>query len=118
MKRKVYECNEPSCTLGGRGVPGRFSGGATKEMITTITGDPEPENHGEGVCPNCGEKGKLIEGAEFEPADGHDPYARHHKAVAARVDDPDDKLTADDAQAALMELVPDAQVVGGDDDAD
>lgn len=112
----VYECNTPTCTLGTRKEPGRFSGGATKEQITVITGDPEPENHGDGVCPNCGEKGKQV--GTFTPAKGTDPYQRHHNAIAARVADPDDPLDADGAMEALMELVPAKAATGdGDDDA-
>ena len=56
----VYECHNPHCTLGTPGSPGRFSGGATKEQITLLTGDPEPEDHGAGVCPNCGKKGEKV----------------------------------------------------------
>lgn len=113
---QVYECRNTGCTLGTPGNPGRFSGGASKEQITLLTGDPEPEKFGEGVCPNCGKDGRAV-GTEPDSHEGHDPYARHHRAVAARVADPDDKLTADDAQAAFMELVPDKHVAGGDDDA-
>ena len=55
---KVYVCENPACTLGTAGKPGgRFTGGASKEMITLITGDPDPEKHGHGVCPNCGQPG-------------------------------------------------------------
>jgi hypothetical protein len=60
MAKQVYECNYPACSLGTPGVPGRFTGGATKERITMLTGDPEPEQHGDGVCPNCGHPGKKV----------------------------------------------------------
>lgn len=53
---KVYECTNKACTLGTPGQPGRFTGGATKDMIMMLTGDPDPEHHGAGVCPNCGQK--------------------------------------------------------------
>ena len=56
----IYECTNEACTLGTRGNPGQFTGGITKEQVTLITGDPEPENHGKGICPNCGEPGKEI----------------------------------------------------------
>jgi hypothetical protein len=55
---KTYECTNPACSLGAVGQPGTFTGGATKEYITLLTGDPNPENHGSGVCPNCGKPGK------------------------------------------------------------
>ena len=57
---KVYECDNPACSLGTVGSPGTFTGGATKERITMITGDPEPEQVGNGVCPNCGKLGKEV----------------------------------------------------------
>ena len=55
---KTYLCENKACTLGATGQPGRFTGGATKAFITTLTGDPNPKNHGPGVCPNCGTPGK------------------------------------------------------------
>jgi hypothetical protein len=57
---KLYECSNPACSLGTVGNPGKFSGGATKQHITTLTGEPEPENYGDGVCPNCGKAGKEV----------------------------------------------------------
>lgn len=59
-KDTLYECSNPACSLGTVGSPGRFTGGATPERITMLTGDPEPEKHGEGVCPNCGKEGKEV----------------------------------------------------------
>jgi hypothetical protein len=56
MARKVYLCENPACSLGTVGHPGRFTGGIAKEQMTMLTGDPEPEHHGEGVCPNCATK--------------------------------------------------------------
>lgn len=58
---KVYVCTNPACSLGAVGLPGHFTGGATKAQITLMTGNPEPENHGKGVCPNCGKPGKEAE---------------------------------------------------------
>lgn len=55
---KTYLCTNTACSLGAVGQPGRFTGGATKEFVTTITGDPDPKHHGNGVCPNCGKPGK------------------------------------------------------------
>lgn len=57
---QLYECSFVACSLGTVGSPGRFTGGATKERITQLTGDPDPEKHGEGVCPNCGNLGKKV----------------------------------------------------------
>ena len=56
----VYECNNVACSLGTLKGSGRFTGGATKERITMLTGNPEPDKFGEGVCPNCGEPGKKV----------------------------------------------------------
>jgi hypothetical protein len=55
---KTYQCDNPACSLGAVGQPGLFTGGATKEQVHILTGNPEPEDHGAGVCPNCGQKGK------------------------------------------------------------
>lgn len=54
---KTYLCTNKDCVLGTKGNPGRFSGGITQEQATMLGGDPEAE-HGKGVCPNCGQKGK------------------------------------------------------------
>lgn len=58
MAKKTYRCENPACSLGAVGHPGQFTGGATRDQITLLTGDPNPENHGNGVCPNCGKPGK------------------------------------------------------------
>jgi hypothetical protein len=101
----VYECSTTGCTLGSRATKGRFTGGATKEQITNLTGDPEPEHFGEGVCPNCGEPGELLD-EEYEVApEGNDPHQEIHDQVAARVADDQDELTAENAQAVVNELV-------------
>lgn len=55
---KTYLCTNQACSLGTAGHPGRFTGGATKETILLLTGDPDPKDHGPGVCPNCGHKGR------------------------------------------------------------
>lgn len=116
MTTKVYECKNTACTLGTPKTPGRFSGGATRKQITNLTGDPTPEKHGEGVCPNCGEPGTEVPNVP-PPHEGTDPYARHHKAIQARVESEEDKLTADDAQEAFEELVGEKAIrVPGDDD--
>lgn len=103
-KETVYECHNTACTLGTPGNPGRFTGGATKEQITTLTGNPEPENFGDGVCPNCGTLAAK-KTTDSVPHKGRDPYKRFHEQIEARVLDPEDKLNVDNAQAALYELV-------------
>ena len=55
---KTYQCTNPACSLGAVGEPGHFQGGASKDQIRLLTGDPDPDNHGAGVCPNCGKPGK------------------------------------------------------------
>lgn len=117
---KVYECENSSCLLGSRKQPGLFTGGASKELITTLTGDPEPEHHGEGVCPSCGEKAKKSHTAP-DPAKGKDPYQHlHEKATAdlgrewgklqARVYDPDDEMTEEEARAGYRALADKAEM--------
>jgi hypothetical protein len=54
---KTYQCENPACTLGAVGQPGRFTGGITKDQARLLTGNPESD-HGNGVCPNCGKPGK------------------------------------------------------------
>jgi hypothetical protein len=55
---KTYLCENPACSLGAVGQPGTFTHGATKEFVTMLTGNPDPEHYGQGVCPNCGTPGK------------------------------------------------------------
>lgn len=54
---KTYVCENPACSLGAVGEPGRFTGGITKQQASLLTGNPDPD-HGQGVCPNCGKPGK------------------------------------------------------------
>lgn len=60
MAPKMYRCENPACSLGAVGQPGLFTGGATKEFVTLLTGDQDPDkdSYGHGVCPNCGKPGK------------------------------------------------------------
>jgi hypothetical protein len=60
MAKKLYQCTNPACSLGTVGAPGHFTGGITKEQVTILTGNPEPKEHGEGVCPNCAQPGKEV----------------------------------------------------------
>jgi len=114
MSVKVYECQNERCPLGTADTKGKFSGGLTPEGAAVLGLDPETPT-GDGICPNCGKPGKSLDETQVFNK-GTDPYARHHKAIHARVLDEADNLTADDAQAALMELVPEKQAVGGGDD--
>lgn len=54
---KTYLCENPACSLGSVGEPGRFSGGQTDEQAFILTGNPEAKG-GKGICPNCGQEGK------------------------------------------------------------
>lgn len=60
----VYECRNTSCTLGSRQGPGLFTGGISAEQVSTMTGQPvdlvDAGDYGEGVCPNCGKRGKAV----------------------------------------------------------
>lgn len=57
---KRYECQNKACPLGTLNpwTPGRFTGGMT-EQNRAILGLPADHKIGEGVCPSCGEKGKV-----------------------------------------------------------
>lgn len=62
---KVYECHNKACSLGSASQPGMFSGGMTQEGKHLLTGQPidslkKGEDYGDGVCPNCGQKGKEV----------------------------------------------------------
>jgi hypothetical protein len=52
-----YVCENPACSLGIVGAPGRFTGGLTEQQAFILTGDPEAVG-GEGICPNCGVPGQ------------------------------------------------------------
>lgn len=54
---KLYRCENKACDLGGVDNPGHFTGGITKEQVTMLTGNLEPDKHGEGICPNCAKPG-------------------------------------------------------------
>lgn len=99
----VYECRNKACTLGSPKQPGRFTGGITAQQATNISGDPDAV-HGDGVCPNCGVKGSPTKERHVS-VKGTDPHQKLHDRVAARVADPADKLDADGAQAALLDLI-------------
>lgn len=60
---KTYLCTNEACSLGAVGQPGRFVGGMTQEGKHLLTGQPldslkKGDDYGDGVCPNCGQKGK------------------------------------------------------------
>lgn len=76
----LYECHNRACSLGTRGEPGRFSGGATQDTVMLLTGDPERE-YGEGICPNCATPGKSLN-EEFTPVEGEDPHQHLHDKIA------------------------------------
>lgn len=61
--KQLYQCMNSSCPLGSAKDAGLFTGGISKEQVTTLTGDPDPpkENYGKGICPNCGKAGKEVE---------------------------------------------------------
>jgi hypothetical protein len=115
----VYECTNESCSLGSMKTPGRFSGGATKQQITLLTGDPEPENHGEGICPNCGEPGHKLKDIPA-PHEGTDPLQPLHDkiggkaeketlAIRDRVMDTSDDFTPEEGLQAVSEISQQAQ---------
>jgi hypothetical protein len=115
VAERLFLCTNPACSLGSRKDGGQFTGGATKGQITTLTGDPEPEHVGEGVCPNCGELGDEI--GTHESAVGDDPYDDLHQQVAGMVADENIPVNKDNAQAELHDLVEEREnpsVEGGE----
>jgi hypothetical protein len=102
MPEAKYQCTNQACPIGSREDLGFFTGGLSEEGRATLGLDPEAEI-GEGICPNCGVKGKKV--GKFEPLAGEDPLQPLHDQVAKRVDDPDDELGPEGAQPALEELV-------------
>lgn len=75
MSTTLYECTNPQCTLGSANEPGHFTGGITADQVNLLTGTPvenltEGEDHGEGICPNCGKKGEPVGTHEFHPDNG------------------------------------------------
>ena len=57
MSETIYRCENPACSLGAVGAPGRFTGGITPTGYLLLTGNPYPGDTTEGVCPNCGKPG-------------------------------------------------------------
>lgn len=108
-----FECHTPGCSLGSRVSPGIFTGGITKEGAAMLTGAPvesftakdEGKTWGDGVCPNCGGPGTKMDDGQHVSHVGSDPYQPLHDEIAARVADPNDTLTAENAQSALEALV-------------
>lgn len=106
---KMYRCDNVACTVGPRSEPGYFTGGITADQVHKLTGRPVEElvdgvDYGEGICPNCATKATATK-EKHESLQGEDPHQHHHDAIAARVANPEDPLTVEDAQAALEELV-------------
>jgi hypothetical protein len=59
---KKFECTNKVCPLGTVipvWTPGQFTGGMTEQNRDTM-GLPADHPVGEGICPNCGQKGKAI----------------------------------------------------------
>ncbi len=62
-ERTVYICQNPACSLGAVGEPGRFTGGISALQVHLVTGEPLEDveksgKHGEGYCTNCGKSGR------------------------------------------------------------
>ena len=102
----VYECENPACSLGVVGSPGRFTGGITPQQAEMLTGDPEAET-GEGICPNCGKPATETD-ETHESAEGTDPYQEFHDQVKQEIDDlraaaldPDDSTSQEDVDHAM-----------------
>ena len=60
MPKKLYECQNDYCPLGTMGkAGGRFTGGLSEEQRAVLGLDPDNPT-GNGICPNCGKKGKEV----------------------------------------------------------
>jgi hypothetical protein len=60
MAKKLYECQNAACTLGIMGeAGGKFTGGLSDEQ-RKVLGLAEDHPTGDGICPNCGKKGKEV----------------------------------------------------------
>jgi hypothetical protein len=87
MMAKLYECTNEECILGVKENPGYFTGGITAAQNSMKTGKSEEEmeegkDYGEGVCPECGKPGEVVE--EFVGLIGEDEFeGRHEEAGAA-----------------------------------
>ena len=66
-KTTTYLCENPACSLGAVGYPGRFTRGIHPAALNLLTGQPVEEimagKYGanetmDGICPNCGKPGK------------------------------------------------------------
>lgn len=108
----TYECQNTACPLGRPDQPGRFTGGASPRLLNILTGEPVADEATQdepidGVCPSCGVKGTKVKAKdEHVPhEEAGDPNQAAHDAIGARVADPDDQLTNDGAQHALLEVV-------------
>lgn len=109
----VYTCHNKACSLGSLKDPGHFTSGMTPERKNLLTGDPvegmvEGKDYGEGVCPNCGEKGTATK-QQHESLVGSDPNQNHHDIVQAEVlaetDEEKRAVLAQNAQARFEERV-------------
>lgn len=122
MTQKLYECNNKDCELGTPGHTAHFIGGVTAEAVTLRTGAPiedleEGKDYGEGICPNCGKKGKKTN-VDFEPLVGKDPWDAKHKEAdkkarkkieAITTDYQNGDITEEEFRAELEEISAEAQ---------
>jgi len=111
----IYECVNESCVLGSRKSPGSFTGGMSSAQRNLLYGDPEEsmvegEHYGDGVCPACGELGEVTDNEHVVVEKAGDPFQDLHDKVAGEVADPTNTaVTADTAQARLIQLVNERQ---------
>lgn len=76
MAKTVHLCENPACTLGAVGHPGRFTGGITAEGKHLLTGAPleslkEGADYGDGFCPNCATKSTKTAPSPAEEHQAH-----------------------------------------------
>jgi hypothetical protein len=87
-KTTLYVCKNGGCTLGSLLQHGRFTGGISAEQKQMLTGKPLEQlkkgvDHGEGICPNCGQPGDPYDAAAAAKDVLAEAKARYDAEVAA-----------------------------------
>ena len=90
---KTYLCENPACSLGTVGNPGRFSGGITKEQVHVLTGQPADglksgEDYGAGLLPELRTQRNGGVMAQMCPDEGLDLWLGQFPLTTAKYTSP------------------------------